>query len=530
MSIDASNIEENSTFKADICILGGGIAGIVLANELLNTNKSIILLESGTELYDKKTQALYEAESIPPLFPNPLSSRLRLLGGSSNHWENSTERFSPIDLKKRDWVDDSGWPFSYEELEPYYVQAEEYTKVGKDGYHFGFWQEKFNSTDMFPKPSLFNSAVSKSPLYPTQFYREYGDKLKHAKNIRIIKNANVINIKYNSETQTVKSTIFRSLKNRQHQVDASTFIMCLGGIENTRMLLTFNENYDDKLGNQHGNVGRYFMEHPTVRAAHFLPLNENKLDKIYEGILDGALYVIGRASLNESAQKTHHTNNLRMYFTKHSKIKLSEGISSAHIISNSIESGGAPDEFGGHLMNMIKDIDHIAEAFLRKELDTSFFDSTYEFGGYQITSMIEQTPDKNNRIRLGEQKDALGLKKVKIDFRVTESDKKKTWKTLELLSQDPNIQSIGRIRLLKDRESRIWTSQLGFGQHHMGTTKMSHHIENGVVDPSLKVFGTNNFYISGSSVFPTGGHVPPTLTIIAVTIRLANELKSGRLA
>jgi len=526
MIIDANNIESKSIFKADICILGGGIAGIVLANELLSTNKNIILLESGSEQYDDKTQGLYEAESTPSIFPNPRASRLRFLGGSSNHWENSTERFSPIDFKKRDWISDSGWPLTYGELEPYYTKAEEYAKVDKGGYQFEFWKEKFNSTDIFSKSTLFSSTVSKSSLYPTQFYREYGDNLARAKNIKIITNANVVNLKYNTETQVVNSAIFRTFKDEQHQVDANTFIMCFGGIENARMLLTFNEKYKNKLGNEYDNVGRYFMEHPTVRAAHFLPLQENKLDKIYEGTIDDELYITARASLSEAAQMAHRTNNLRMYFTKRSKIELSAGISSSHIISNSIKNSETPEEFGGHLLNIIKDIDHIAEAFLRKELDTSFFDSTHEFGGYQIISMIEQTPDRNNRVQLGKEKDSLGIKKVKIDFRVTETDKEKTWTTLELLAKDPSIQSIGRVRLLKDRDSRIWTSQLGFGQHHMGTTKMSDNVKSGVVDPSLKVFGTKNFYISGSSVFPTGGHVPPTLTIIAVTIRLAHTLKS----
>ncbi len=527
MIIDAQDIEGQSTFKADICILGGGIAGIVLANELLHTNKTIILLESGSEQYDDKVQALYEAESIPSVFPNPRRSRLRLLGGSSNHWENSIERFSPIDFKKRSWVNDSGWPFTYEELEPYYTKAEEYARVGKDGYHFGFWGGKLNGTDIFSNSASFNSKVTKSPLYPTQFYREYGGNLNNAKNINIIKNANVIDLTYDNEKQLVKSVIFRTLKKDvQHRVDAKVFIMCLGGIENTRMLLTFNETHDDQLGNHHANVGRYFMEHPTIRAAHFLPFNEYQLDKIYEGMLDGELYIRGRASLNDSAQRKYRTNNLRIYFTRLSKLELSTGISSAHIVSNSVKKGEAPDDFGGHLLNIIKDLDHIAETILKKEMDTSFFDSAHKFGGYQITSMIEQTPDRNNQITLGKSKDQLGIKKVKIDFHISEYDKAKAWKTLELLAKDPSFQTIGRIRLLKERDSRLWKSQLGFGQHHMGTTKMSNNIKNGVVDPSLKVFGTKNFYISGSSVFPTGGHVPPTLTIIAITIRLADKLKS----
>jgi choline dehydrogenase-like flavoprotein len=300
--------------------------------------------------------------------------------------------------------------------------------------------------------------------------------------------------------------------------------MCFGGIENARMLLTFNEKYNDKLGNQFDNVGRYFMEHPTIRAAHFYPLH-NKLNKIYSGILDGPHFIHGRCKLKESTQYKYHTNNLRLYFNERSKLDLSHGISSSHILTDGLKNKEIPDDFGIHLVNVLKDIDLISEAFLRKKFNTSFVSDANDFLGYQVVSMIEQTPDKNNRITLGNTRDPLNIKKINIDFRVTESDKKNAWRSLELLAQDPVLQSLGRIRLLKKRESRIWGSQLGFGHHHMGTTRMSHKMENGVVDPSSKVFGTQNFYVAGCSVFPTGGHVPPTLTIVAMAIKLANELK-----
>ncbi|MFC1747509.1 GMC oxidoreductase [Pseudomonadota bacterium] len=528
MIIDTASLENTETYNADICIIGGGVAGIVLANEFLSDNKNIVLLESGDEFYEEETQELYQAQSIPENFPSPYVSRLRLLGGSSNHWENSTERFDPIDFKKREWVSDSGWPITYEELARYYPEAEEYCNVGANGYDFQFWKEKLNIKDMLSESKLFNSVVSKSSEYPTQFFDEYGEKLITSNKIRVIKNANAVDLIYNLETQEVSSLSFRSTRqDTLHTVNAKTFIMAMGGIENARMLLTLNEKYENRLGNQFDNVGRYFMEHPTIRAAHLLPLQENSLDPVYEGIMDDALHIRGRASLSEAAQTEHQTNNMRMYFTKQAEIALSDGISSSHIVSDSLADTELPDDFGGHLVNIVKDIDHIAESFLKKKLDTSFFDSAYEFGGYQMISMIEQTPDRDNRVKLGDEKDQLGIKKVEIDFRVTQSDKDAAWKTLELLAQDPGIQSIGRIKLLKERESRIWASQLGFGQHHIGTTKMSDKPESGVVDPSLKVFGTKNLYITGSSVFPTGGHVPPTLTIVAISIKLARELRSA---
>ncbi len=527
MIIDANHIENPATFKADICILGGGVAGIVIANELLESNKSVVLLESGSEHFDAKTQDLYKAEAFPKKFPDPHFSRLRFLGGSSNHWENSIERFDPIDLKKRKWVENSGWPLDYAELSYFYPKAEHYCGVGGDGYDFEFWKKKYGSKDLLSKSRLFKSVVSKSPLYPTQFFRKHGKELVSNTNVTVIKNANVVDLIYDNEAEKVESVAFRAFQKLQHTVEAKYFIMCMGGIENARMLLIFNEKYKGKLGDHNGNVGRYFMEHPTIRGAHFIPFRKKSLDQIYGGVKNGGVRVKGRLSLTESAQESYRTNNLRMYLVEQSKLTLSDGISSSHIVSDSFKEYELPENFGGHLLNIIKDGDHIAETFLKNEFDTSFFNDAYEFGGYQIVSMIEQTPDKNNRIKLGNEKDSLGLKKIHIDFRITQSDKDAAWKTLELLAKDQGILASGRLRLLKNRESRIWNSQLGFGSHHMGTTRMGRSVKDGVVDSSLKVFGTKNLFISGSSVFPTGGHVPPTLTVVAMSIRLARELREA---
>lgn len=525
MLVDVTKINNSQVYNTDVCILGGGVAGIVLANELEGNDTKVIMLDSGNESYHLETQELYKAQSVPEHFPAPFYSRLRFLGGSSNHWENSTERLDPIDFEKRDWINDSGWPIKYGDVLEYYPAAEQYCGVGKDGYQLDFWQNKLRFKDSFSGSELFHTALAKSPQIPTRFFKKFGSRLVKSKNINIFKNANITDLVFNHELQKVISVKFSSLNKIPHQVNAKIFIMCFGGLENARMLLHFNEKNANKLGNEFDNVGRYFMEHPTIRAAHFFPFKENTIDKVYEGIPDTSMQILARGKLNKSAQIKNKTINIRLFFNKQTKLQLSEGISSAHILADSMNKSETPDNFGSHLVNVLKDADLIAEQYLRSKFNSSFSEDADSFGGYQIISMIEQTPSRNNRIYLGTETDQLNIKKLKIDWKVSSNDKENAWKTLRLFAQDPWLQSIGRVRLLEDEKYRIWGSQLGFGQHHMGTTKMSNIAQNGVVDPSLKVFGTSNFYISGSSVFPTGGHVPPTLTIVALTIKLADELK-----
>jgi choline dehydrogenase-like flavoprotein len=524
--LNAENFSEPKEFSCDICIVGAGVAGIVVARELLGSNKSIIMMESGHELYNESIQNLYKSNRKPKIFPDTSVSRLRMLGGSSNHWGNSTERLDPIDFEKRGWVPNSGWPFSYSTLEPFYNTAEKYCGVGDydDQYSLDYWLEKAPFKDYFPDSELMKSAIIKSSLIPVRFFKQYGPDLLEDENVQIISGANITEVDYSPESENISGISFNTIKSIKHTIKAKLFIMCLGGIENARMLLNFNQDYDDRIGNLHGNVGRYLMEHPTIRGAHFYPLN-GRLPSMYESIYKDEIMLKARLKLKEETQYKYETNNLRMMLVARTEEALSHGVSSAHILSNHFENADIADNFGTHLVNVLSDIDVLANIFAKQTFDFELNEDVFKFSGYQLVSMIEQTPDRSNRITLSDKEDILGIKKINIDWTISDEDKNLAWRSLDLIAKDPSINRKGRFRVLKERESRLWSSQLGFGSHHIGTTRISSSYKTGVVDPKCRVYGTNNLYIGGSSVFPTGGHVPPTLTIVAMSIKLADDIK-----
>ena len=140
--------------------------------------------------------------------------------------------------------------------------------------------------------------------------------------------------------------------------------------------------------------------------------------------------------------------------------------------------------------------------------------------------MIEQTPDPDNRLTLSSQSDALGLKKFDLSYRVTDHDKDSLWRGMRLVAQALGEAGIGRMRLQENSGDRLWEQGLiNYGDHHMGTTRAAVSPRSGVVDGDLKVHSVNNLFVAGSSVFTTGSHVPPTLTIVALSVRLANHLR-----
>lgn len=517
---------KKGSIDCDICIIGGGVAGLVIANELVQTGLKIALVESGGEQYDQTTQDLYRANNIDFPFPNTSLSRLRFLGGSSNHWQNNTSPLSPLDFEKREGIANSGWPINFDELARYYSKAEHYCGVGNDGYSLGKWIKVSGMSDIVAGSSHIETRIAKVPFSPTRFFEKYGNKLVLSDNVEIITQSNLIDVEFNESSAQLEKAMFKTLKGNEFSVIAGKFIMCLGGIENARMMLHFNEKYNDKLGNQSDAVGRYLMEHPTPRAAHLIAEKTPALD-LYFGYRAENKSIAGFLSLTDESVRANNTINLRMPFIAQSNYILSDGISSSHILGESLSNFELPEDASTHAWNILSDIDMVIEAIARKKFDTKIFDHASKVSGFEIPMMMEQTPDRNNRVMLSGNKDELGLAKVNIEYRVTDLDKQRLWHSLDIFAKEIATLGFGRLKILRERSLRIWRDQLGFSQHHMGTTRMSNNPNSGVVDRDSKVFGTKNFYIGGSSVFPTGGSVPPTLTIVALSIRLANHIRFG---
>lgn len=510
--------------SCQVCIVGGGAAGITLAHDLSKKGADIILIESGGKTYDQATQDLYKANHFDKPFPNPAFSRLRFLGGSSNHWQNNTSPLSRLDFEKRDGIENSGWPITFDEVNKYYPRAQGYCGVSDDGYDALEWSSKLKKMAVTQQSNVIESRIAKSPILPTRFYNSYGSDIEEAENVRILTYTNIVDLDFDVHGSVINRIRCQTLQNNHVDVNAEIFVLCCGGLENARLMLLFNEKYKNKLGNSGDNVGRYLMEHPTPRAAHALFENDIDLSFYQASAVDTRL-ITGFFSLNDATVQEHETINLRMPLIERSNYYLSDGISSMHTLQSSLDKGNLPDDTMKHLWNVISDLDMVAEGIARKRYQSKIFDHASQTGGYEIIMMMEQTPNKDNRITLSDKKDKLGTPKINIDYKVLESDKMKVWKSLGLFADEVGRLDIGRVRLLRERVERLWDSQLGFSQHHMGTTRMATNEKEGVVDSDCLVFGTNNFYIAGSSIFCTGGSVPPTLTIVALALRLSDHIK-----
>jgi choline dehydrogenase-like flavoprotein len=434
---------------------------------------------------------------------------LRWFGGSSNHWGGYCRPLDPIDFEERDWVPHSGWPFGIEELAPYYPPASELVEIAPA--HFAdqaYWQE--TTKEVLPEPVTGRMQVRYvhfSP--PTRFGSRYGPELERAANIKVLLHANLVNIAATAGANAVTHLAIRTLEGRNHQVRAKVYVLATGGLENARLLLSSNDVISGGLGNQNDLVGRFFMEHPHVSGfAEAVVADLKRLPKIYrERVLDGNRAV--KAAFNPSEDFLREMRLLNATFML--------GVAGRYS-----RDAAADSERSAAHMDMLKAARHFLS-----DGDRPADANAPEPLGYWLGMgcACEQAPNPDSRVALAEERDALGLRKIRLDWRLTEQDRRSLLEHMRSLAMELGALGIGRI-LLRLADDGIWPERVSGGSHHMGTTRMHDDPKRGVVDRNARVHGVDNLYVAGSSVFPTSGEANPTLTLIALTLRLADHLRT----
>lgn len=521
MIIDALEVQAGAEIPVDVCVIGAGAAGISLAVELSLSGLIVGVLEGGGLEFEDESQELYAGTVFGEDYPDPLYTRLRFFGGTTNHWSGHCGELAEDDFEPRPWLSVDGWPIRKQDLAQYYSKAKSYVGVNDD-FTIQHSKQQSEKQALSEQISWIDSSVSLISTDPL-FGEVYRSQLEASDTTIIFLNASAISIDANDTGTVIERVRIVSTDNeRLFSVKARTFVLACGGIENARLLLASQNVNERGLGNDYDLVGRYFMDHPVAKAAIFYPSDPAKVSRYLEFDSNAR----GWFRIAPFTMRQEGLAGALLPMIPVSRYYASEGIESFHVLRDAVEDGVAPDDLAKHFWNVARDIDMVAEAVARKWFDTSITSTADQRDVYLIDSMFEQLPDRNNRISLSSERDRLGLPRIEIHWRLAEADKDSLWRSCELLARGLGASGVGRLRILGDQAGRTWDDLLNFGHHHMGTTRMHNDPKRGVVDRHLRVHGIYNLYVVGSSVFPTGGHVPPTLTIVALAVRLAEHLRT----
>jgi choline dehydrogenase-like flavoprotein len=363
---------------------------------------------------------------------------------------------------------------------------------------------------------------------PTRFGETYRPALAAAPNLRAMLNADVVDILTNEAGSEVAELQVATLDGKRFGVRAPTVVLACGGLENARLLLAARQTINVGLGNQHDNVGRYFMEHPHLAAARVL-LDDPQRVRFYDPDIPAAHRaghkVVGCLKLRRKVQAEAGLLNCDCNFLVDNVG--TSGYAALRRIWNAAERGALPEHLWADLGAALADLDDTAAGLLGRFGVREYLP---DHTRYFMWSTAEQSPDPASRVVLGDERDALGMPRIKLDWRLNELDRQSLRAVQQTIAQEFGRTGIGRLRINPwlDEPPAAW--EMMGGSHHMGNTRMSATPEQGVVDADCRVHGSANLYIAGSSVFPTGGSANPTLTIVALALRLADHLAERAIA
>jgi choline dehydrogenase-like flavoprotein len=475
---------ESESLETDICIIGAGAAGISIAHELKNLSVNVALVESGTYEPELDTQELYQGQAVGPnlsIENQYLSlSRLRYFGGTTNHWGGWCFPLTASDFT-HSLPDDRvpPWPITLAELVPFYQRSSHYLDVPK---FFTMLGNQFSEALSF-QPDLIRETIWNSS--PTRFGPKYREILRHSKNIKIFTRCNLVHIAKHKNSSRVHEIICLKEKKISLKIRAKYFVLACGGVENPRLLMTAGR----EIPVSPKYLGACFMDHPSILGDHVLVDSEGPWNEFLNSSMSQKRLQQGNRDFNvmRIADNIRKENNLPEIAT----VFLNE------------EDEKTQKPYSDPIENL-----------LRK--------SSRKMKKYSTLTLAEVRPNPECRLKLTSGKDWTGLEKIRLDWSLQNEDMIKIQRAMDTYSKISAAAGSYRVKRL---HRKGWAPENYPNSHHMGTTRMATESRWGVVDRDCRLFSTENFFIGGSSVFATGGVATPTLTVVALAIRLSDHLK-----
>ncbi|MFW6085119.1 MAG: GMC oxidoreductase [Gemmatimonadota bacterium] len=497
MYLDARQLPAGASIEADVCIVGAGPAGLTLASRLIDRGLHVLVLESGADGTDETVLSLNRGAVVGDRYAGLAATRHRRIGGTTAIW-NTTVRgevgakyvpLDPVDFARRPRSVPRGWPLRHEDLAPYYDRA--IVLCGLDAGPSRGTEATVPRLAAPLVPGLYHFGTRRRLLDPLL------DKLGGADS-RLCYHATALEI--DASGSEAKELAFSTPDGARGTVHAARFVLAAGAVENARLLL-LSARRPPEFGNEGDWVGRCFMEHPRDTSITFQPhsprfYREAGYYDVHDGPRGGPR--LGRLGLEAEALRSDGLPNVSGTLLP----VVRAGVRKA--AARLGRAAGRPP-----LSTLLPTGGHGWSAHRAPSL-------VYE--GMMILLNIEQTPHPENRVRLGDARDALGMRRAELHWRLRPDDRAGIDRLRRTFARALRASNVGEVHL--DEAAGVDPN----AHHHAGTTRMSSDPRYGVVDRDLRVHGMENLFVAGASVFPTAGYANPLLTIVALSLRLGDHL------
>jgi choline dehydrogenase-like flavoprotein len=532
------------TAPIDVCVVGGGAAGLTLANALRGSGLGVLVLEAGGPKQTKRAQAAYEGELVDPkTHPWLHHFRVRAIGGASRIWGGRCIPFDPIDFEARPWVPGPGWPIGLEALTPFYEGAQVAAEAGAFDY---------DPASALPgRPASLVPGLDDDTIEtrlerfsrPTDFWKRYGEALSRDPDVHVLMEAPLLGVRLAADGRSVDHLEVRRPDGGAAAVRARRYVMAAGGLETVRLLLASDDVKSCGVGGDSGQLGRNYMSHLAAAAGEIRFNQPAAVAFDYELDADG-IYVRRRLAITAAAQRAARTLNVvfRTHLPDPADPAHGDPILSAMFLVKDMVLYEYSRKFRerrttlgdrlGHVGNILGGSAKLA-AFSRKwigkriladrKLPSVVLGSST--GAYALEFHAEQAPNPDSRLTLSDQRDHLGMRRLRADWRTLDLDYESLRKSYEILAKALERTGTGVLRYDPDQLEAKARAEGAYGGHHLGAARMSADPSLGVVDTDCRVHGVANLFIASGAVLPTSSQANPTLTILALTLRIAARLR-----
>jgi len=521
--VDARHVAAGTLLNADICIAGAGPAGLALALALSRGGKRVVLLESGGFDAVPDIDELDGFESAgAPLRTERL--RDRRFGGT--RWYGRAVRMDPIDFEDRPWVAD-GWPLRLADIEPYYARAARFLGFERpQALHGGWWDGNAVTRALSGggiTPSIHLIAREKD------LARRHRRAVASASSLTAVINATLLGIDVDEGRATVAGLrVVASTGGPEFGARADSCVLACGGLENARLLLLLSADRPGVLGPSGPALGRCYINHARAEGVGRLYLDPARASyaSVYRHLAEHPSRAARcsmqlAAGLDERMQREERLLNAAAFFYPASERRLAVLREPLERLRRSIAGLRLEKGDAHRLRQLAPELPLLAGAALAR-----LRHRPYRLDHLVMVDQLEQAPDARSRLGLSAARDRFGRRQLRIEWRIGEETVRTHRRFHELLAARLREQGVGTLRsaLLEDPDL---VPEYEDNAHPMGGTRMSRDPRSGVVDADGRVHALRNLYVAGSSVFPTGGQANPTLTIVALALRLADHLASG---
>ena len=521
MQIDLDVVSDRIQFESKVCIVGAGIAGLLLARHLASHGINVHLVEAGGRTLEARSQEMYNVRMVGRQHDGATEGRFRVFGGSSTRWGGQLLPYTPDIFTPPAGTPSVAWPLTTADVEPFYAAVQDVMQISQGSRDAEL--PKSVGTEQARDCADINIRFSKwAPFSKRNLANTIGPECLRSDLITVFLHANVTCIEVNKASGRVELVVAKNYSGKTYRFRAAHFVICAGTIESCRILLASGPSLEPCIGNTMDNVGRYFHDHISVAAATVTGNARRGIVELFTPIIIKGTLHTPKLEASVALRSSHQLLAVMAHFA----IEEPEGSGIVAVrdflqiiqrrpgLKPMVQAGLALPRNSAEIARLLW-FKHVRKrrAISGRALITLRLDS-------------EQSSNAESRVKLSDQCDALGMPRAALDWRISEAEHRTIQLYAKVVDRFLNRLGVGPISWNPDlwKPDDSWLKLTRDTYHPMGGTRMGTEPASSVVNPNLQVHGISNLFVASCSVFPSGGSSNPTFTLMTLALRLGERL------